>query len=83
MMPRLHSRSLNVPKTLILSLQTKYRLMRTFYDLLSLKMIAIAATGYNNVNVEHYENIISPLQMQGYANQSVPEHVIGSVCLTA
>ena len=47
-------------------------------DLPSLKMIAIAATGYNNVDVEYCrKHNIAITNVQGYANQSVPEHVIG------
>ncbi|MBD1555490.1 D-2-hydroxyacid dehydrogenase [Vibrio sp. S9_S30] len=42
-----------------------------------LKLIAIAATGTNNVDLAYCaENGISVCNIQGYATQSVPEHVI-------
>ena len=42
-----------------------------------LKLIAIAATGTNNVDLRYCaENGISVCNIQGYATQSVPEHVI-------
>lgn len=43
----------------------------------NLKMIAVAATGYNNVDIECCrEQGIAVANVQGYATQSVPEHVI-------
>lgn len=42
-----------------------------------LKMIAIAATGFNNVDVQCCQELgIVVANVQGYATQSVPEHVI-------
>lgn len=42
-----------------------------------LKMIAIAATGFNNVDVQCSQELgIAVANVQGYATQSVPEHVI-------
>jgi glycerate dehydrogenase len=42
-----------------------------------LKMIAIAATGFNNVDVQCCQELgIAVANVQGYATQSVPEHVI-------
>lgn len=42
-----------------------------------LKMIAIAATGFNNVDVQCCQELgIAVANVRGYANQSVPEHVI-------
>lgn len=42
-----------------------------------LKMIAIAATGFNNVDVKCCQELgIAVANVQGYATQSVPEHVI-------
>ncbi|RTZ14346.1 D-2-hydroxyacid dehydrogenase [Vibrio aquaticus] len=43
----------------------------------NLKMIAIAATGFNNVDIECCQELgIAVANVQGYATQSVPEHVI-------
>ncbi|ULN64590.1 D-2-hydroxyacid dehydrogenase [Vibrio gigantis] len=42
-----------------------------------LKLIAVSATGVNNVDVEYCESKnIAVTNVQGYATQSVPEHVI-------
>eukprot|EP00487_Bulimina_marginata_P002898 TRINITY_DN166_c0_g1_i2.p1 TRINITY_DN166_c0_g1~~TRINITY_DN166_c0_g1_i2.p1 ORF type:complete len:120 (+),score=57.26 TRINITY_DN166_c0_g1_i2:402-761(+) len=42
-----------------------------------LKLIAVSATGVNNVDVGYCKsNNISATNVQGYATQSVPEHVI-------
>ncbi|WP_070963150.1 D-2-hydroxyacid dehydrogenase [Vibrio sonorensis] len=44
----------------------------------NLKLIAVAATGFNNVDIEYCtQNQIAVANVQGYATQSVPEHVIG------
>ncbi|MCK8077899.1 D-2-hydroxyacid dehydrogenase [Vibrio sp. 1CM2L] len=43
-----------------------------------LKLIAVSATGVNNVDVDYCKsNNIAVANVQGYATQSVPEHVIG------
>ncbi|WP_299685693.1 D-2-hydroxyacid dehydrogenase [uncultured Vibrio sp.] len=43
-----------------------------------LKLIAVSATGVNNVDVEYCRtHNIAVANVQGYATQSVPEHVIG------
>lgn len=43
-----------------------------------LKFIAISATGYNNVDLDTCRELgIAVANVQGYATQSVPEHVIG------
>lgn len=43
----------------------------------NLKLVAISATGFNNVDVEYCrEHGIAVTNVQGYATQSVPEHVI-------
>lgn len=45
-----------------------------------LKMIAVSATGFNNVDIEYCQhNGIAVANVQGYATQSVPEHVIGMI----
>ena len=42
-----------------------------------LKMIAVAATGFNNVDIEYCkQNNVAVANVQGYATQSVPEHVV-------
>ena len=42
-----------------------------------LKLIAVSATGVNNVDVEYCKSKdIAVTNVQGYATQSVPEHVI-------
>ncbi|CAM3087784.1 D-2-hydroxyacid dehydrogenase [Vibrio mytili] len=42
-----------------------------------LRMIAVAATGFNNVDVDYCANHnIAVANVQGYATRSVPEHVI-------
>ena len=42
-----------------------------------LRMVAVAATGFNNVDVEYCANQnIAVANVQGYAIQTVPEHVI-------
>ncbi|UWZ97825.1 D-2-hydroxyacid dehydrogenase [Vibrio splendidus] len=42
-----------------------------------LKLIAVSATGVNNVDVDYCkDNNITVANVQGYATQSVPEHVI-------
>ncbi|MCV5926079.1 hypothetical protein OFO11_29760, partial [Escherichia coli] len=42
-----------------------------------LKMIAVAATGFNNVDVNYCaEHGIAVANVRGYATRSVPEHVI-------
>ncbi|OIQ24215.1 D-2-hydroxyacid dehydrogenase [uncultured Vibrio sp.] len=43
----------------------------------NLKLIAVSATGYNNVDVSYCQQAnIAVTNVQGYATQSVPEHVI-------
>ncbi len=43
----------------------------------NLRMIAVAATGFNNVDVEYCaEQGIAVANVRGYATRSVPEHVI-------
>lgn len=43
----------------------------------NLKMIAVAATGFNNVDVDYCaEHDIAVANVRGYATRSVPEHVI-------
>ncbi|WGW00732.1 D-2-hydroxyacid dehydrogenase [Vibrio sp. YMD68] len=43
----------------------------------NLRLIAVAATGYNNVDVDYCRDAnIAVTNVQGYATQSVPEHVI-------
>lgn len=45
-----------------------------------LKLIAVSATGVNNVDVDYCrEHHIAVANVQGYATQSVPEHVIGMI----
>lgn len=42
-----------------------------------LRMVAVAATGFNNVDVDYCaNNNIAVANVQGYATRSVPEHVI-------
>ena len=42
-----------------------------------LRFIAVSATGVNNIDLEYCQsNAISVSNIQGYATQSVPEHVI-------
>ncbi|MCZ4372300.1 D-2-hydroxyacid dehydrogenase [Vibrio diazotrophicus] len=44
----------------------------------NIKLIAVSATGVNNVDIEHCRaNNIAVSNVQGYATRSVPEHVIG------
>ncbi|CCN45099.1 Glycerate dehydrogenase [Vibrio nigripulchritudo MADA3029] len=46
----------------------------------SVKLIAVAATGTNNIDLEYCRSRgIAVCNIQGYATQSVPEHVIASV----
>ncbi len=46
-------------------------------QLSDLKLIAVSATGYNNVDIEACrKSHIAVTNIQGYATQSVPEHVI-------
>jgi glycerate dehydrogenase len=45
-----------------------------------LKLIAVSATGVNNVDIDYCrEHQIAVANVQGYATQSVPEHVIGMI----
>lgn len=45
-----------------------------------LKLIAVSATGYNNVDIEACRaNNIAVTNIQGYATQSVPEHVVAMI----
>lgn len=45
-----------------------------------LKMIAVAATGFNNVDLEYcQQNNIAVANVRGYATRSVPEHVIAMI----
>ncbi len=45
-----------------------------------LKLVAVAATGVNNVDIDYCrEHHIAVTNIQGYATQSVPEHVIGMI----
>lgn len=49
----------------------------TLAKLPNLRLIAVSATGYNNVDVEFCrQSNIAVTNVQGYATQSVPEHVI-------
>ncbi|WP_321275692.1 D-2-hydroxyacid dehydrogenase [Vibrio sp.] len=46
-------------------------------QLAKLRMVAVAATGFNNVDVDYCANHnIAVANVQGYATRSVPEHVI-------
>jgi glycerate dehydrogenase len=46
----------------------------------SLRLIAVAATGVNNVDIDYCrDHNIAVTNVQGYAMQSVPEHVIGMI----
>lgn len=52
----------------------------TLSQLPRLKMVAIAATGMNNVDLVACEELgIAVANIQGYATRSVPEHVIGMI----
>lgn len=43
-----------------------------------IKLIAVSATGVNNIDVEYCKaNNIAVCNVQGYATRSVPEHVVG------
>ncbi|NOI31530.1 D-2-hydroxyacid dehydrogenase [Vibrio coralliilyticus] len=45
-----------------------------------LKLIAVSATGFNNIDIDYCrEQNIAVTNVQGYATQSVPEHVIGMI----
>lgn len=45
-----------------------------------LKLIAVSATGFNNIDIDYCrEQSIAVTNVQGYATQSVPEHVIGMI----
>ncbi len=45
-----------------------------------LQLIAVSATGVNNVDIDYCrEHQIAVANVQGYATQSVPEHVIGMI----
>lgn len=45
-----------------------------------LKLIAVSATGVNNVDIDYCRaHQIAVANVQGYAGQSVPEHVIGMI----
>ncbi|MDW6002891.1 D-2-hydroxyacid dehydrogenase [Vibrio mangrovi] len=47
-------------------------------QLTSLRLVAVAATGVNNVDIDYCrEHGIAVTNVQGYATRSVPEHVIG------
>lgn len=49
-------------------------------QLSSLKLIAVSATGYNNLDIEACRRLgIAVTNVQGYATQSVPEHVLGMI----
>lgn len=49
----------------------------TLQKLPQLKLIAVSATGFNNVDIQYcQEHGIAVTNVQGYATQSVPEHVI-------
>ncbi|MGY5614761.1 D-2-hydroxyacid dehydrogenase [Vibrio brasiliensis] len=46
-------------------------------QLTNLKLVAISATGFNNVDIDYcQQHGIAVTNVQGYATQSVPEHVI-------
>lgn len=46
----------------------------------SLRLIAVSATGVNNVDIDYCrDHAIAVTNVQGYAMQSVPEHVIGMI----
>ncbi len=50
---------------------------RLLSQLPQLKMVAIAATGFNNVDIEYCSaNEIAVANVRGYATRSVPEHVV-------
>ena len=50
----------------------------TLSQLPQLKMVAISATGTNNVDLDYcHQNQITVANIRGYATRSVPEHVIG------
>ncbi|CAM2809193.1 D-2-hydroxyacid dehydrogenase [Vibrio neptunius] len=45
-----------------------------------LKLIAVSATGFNNIDIDYCrEQNIAVTNVQGYATQSVPEHVVGMI----
>ncbi len=45
-----------------------------------LKLIAVSATGFNNIDIDYCrEQSIAVTNVQGYATQSVPEHVVGMI----
>lgn len=45
-----------------------------------LKLIAVSATGFNNIDIDYCaDNGIAVTNVQGYATQSVPEHVIAMI----
>ncbi|MCK6263007.1 D-2-hydroxyacid dehydrogenase [Vibrio sp. ZSDE26] len=49
----------------------------TLSKLPNMRLIAVSATGYNNIDVEYCRRAnIAVTNVQGYATQSVPEHVI-------
>ncbi len=46
----------------------------------SVRMIAVSATGYNNVDIDYCrQHQIAVTNVQGYATRSVPEHVIAMI----
>ncbi|KJY85746.1 glycerate dehydrogenase [Vibrio neptunius] len=45
-----------------------------------LKLVAVSATGFNNIDIDYCrEQSIAVTNVQGYATQSVPEHVVGMI----
>ncbi|MBA5762151.1 D-2-hydroxyacid dehydrogenase [Vibrio sp. 404] len=50
---------------------------RTLSHLPNLELIAVCATGFNNIDIEYCQQAgIAVANVRGYASQSVPEHVI-------
>ncbi|MGF1909035.1 D-2-hydroxyacid dehydrogenase [Vibrio kasasachensis] len=50
---------------------------RTLVHLPNLELIAVCATGFNNIDIDYCQQVdIAVANVRGYATQSVPEHVI-------
>lgn len=70
---RVQGANVIITNKVVLDAQTLARLPR-------LKLIAVSATGVNNVDIDYCrEHHIAVANVQGYAGQSVPEHVIGMI----